>query len=116
MRVSLSDLIEEALGVTTINTQTGNYTLTIDDASAVVAMTKGTAGTLTVPPNSSVAFPIGTTVVIIQRGAGQITLVEGLGVTLESVADRAKIAAQYGQAQLVKVAADTWSLSGDLAA
>ena len=68
----------------TINTQTDSYTLVLTDAGKIVEMNKATANNLTVPPNSSVAFPIGTQIDLAQYGAGQTTLVQGSGVTVRS--------------------------------
>jgi|ERR1051326_2027195 hypothetical protein len=93
--------------------QTGStYTLVLTDAGALVEMNKSTAQTLTVPPNSSVAFPTGTRIAVRQKGAGQVTFSPGSGVTLQSFANHLKTAGQYAVAFLVKVATDTWILDG----
>ena len=47
-------------------------------------MDNAAANTLTVPPNSSVAFPVGTSIPIRQAGAGQTTIVAGSGVAITS--------------------------------
>jgi hypothetical protein len=46
----------------TINTKTGNYTLVLGDALELIQMNVGSANTLTVPTNASVAFPVGTSI------------------------------------------------------
>lgn len=97
------------------NTQTGSYTLTLDDADKAVQMNVGTANNLTVPPNSSVAFPVGTVIEVMQYGAGQTTLVAGAGVTIRSSGGKLKLAAQYATATLRKLAADEWVAAGELA-
>lgn len=61
------------------NTQTGNYTLVLSDAAKVIELNSATAVNLTVPLNSSVAFPIGTLIEILQLGAGQVTVVAAGG-------------------------------------
>lgn len=100
----------------TINAQTGtSYTLVLGDAGKYVTMNNAGASTLTVPPNSSVAFPVGTVIEGFQLGAGQVTLTAGAGVTVNAVPGL-KIAAQYGSYAVVKLATDTWIATGRLSA
>lgn len=98
------------------NRQTGSYTLVLTDAGKVVEMNVAGANNLTVPPNSSVAFPTGTVLEIMQYGAGQTTIVAGAGVTLRSPAGNLKIAAQYGAVSLRKITTDEWAVEGNLTA
>lgn len=59
------------------NVQTGTgYVLVLADAFKLVAMDNASTNTLEVPPNSSVAFPIGTRIDLSQDGAGQTTVVD----------------------------------------
>jgi 2-keto-4-pentenoate hydratase len=98
----------------TVNSQTGtSYTLAIGDANNIVDMTNAGASTLTVPPNSAVAFPVGTVVEGNQLGAGQVTLTPGAGVTINA-SPGLKIAAQYGSYGLRKTATDVWVAYGRL--
>lgn len=101
-------------GVITANRQTGSYTLALTDAAGVVEMNVAGANNLTVPPNSTVAFPVGTTLEVMQYGAGQTTIVAGGGVTLRSPGGKLKIAAQYGGATLRKIATDEWAVEGNI--
>lgn len=94
-------------------TQVADYTLVASDAGVVVEGTKGTAQIVTVPPNSSVAFPIGTLIQIVQMGAGQITLTAGAGVTLRT-ARTLTTRALYSVVELRKRGTDEWIVSGDL--
>lgn len=96
------------------NRQTGSYTLVIGDAGRVVEMNVAGANNLTVPPNSSVAFPTGTVIEAFQYGAGQTTIVAGAGVTLRSPGGKLKIAAQYGAASLRKLGTDEWAVEGNI--
>ena len=97
----------------TVNTQTASYTLVLADASKYVRMNVASANTLTVPPNSSVAFPVGTTIPLRQAGAGQTTVTAGAGVTITS-AETTKLRKQHASATLIKVATDSWDLTGDV--
>lgn len=98
------------------NTQTASYTLVLGDAAKAVEMSVASANTLTVPPNSSVAFPIGSIIEVLQYGAGQTTVVAGAGVTIRSPGGKLKLAVQYASCSLRKRATDEWVLEGDVAA
>ena len=101
-------------GPVATNAQTGtSYTLALADAQALVTLNNGSAIALTVPTNASVAFPLGTSIIIAQLGAGQVTVGGAGGVTVNSRGAALKLNAQYAAATLVLYAADTWVLSGD---
>jgi len=103
-------------GYSTMNAQTGAaYTLVLADAGALVTMSNAAANTLTVPPNSAVAFPDGTRVDIGQDGAGQTTVAAGSGVTIRTP-ETLKLRKQWAKATLIKRGADTWDLEGNLEA
>lgn len=92
------------------------YTLVIGDAGKLVTMSNASANTLTVPPNSSVAFPTGTRIDVLQKGAGQTTIAAGAGVTINSKGAALNLSAQYAGATLIKYGSDTWFAVGDLTA
>jgi len=96
--------------------QTASYTLVIGDAGKLVTMSNASANNLTVPPNSSVAFPTGTRIDVIQKGAGQTTIVAGSGVTLNSKGSALKLTGQYSGCSLIKYATNSWFVVGDLSA
>jgi hypothetical protein len=96
----------------TTNTQTASYTLVLSDAGKAVEMNVASANNLTVPPNSSVAFPTGTVIEVGQLGAGQTTVVADSGVTIRS-ASGLKLRAQYSVASIRKRASDEWWITGD---
>lgn len=100
--------------IISFNRQTASYTLVAADANKMVEMNVATANDLTVPLDSSVAFPIGTKIDIIQYGAGQTTVVATGGVTIRSANNWVKINARYGAATLVKIGTDEWYLFGNL--
>jgi hypothetical protein len=111
----------ESAGATTqsltLNAQTGtSYTLALTDSGKFVTQSNASAITTTVPPNSSVAFPIGTQVNLLQLGAGQVTVAAGAGVTIRSESSKLKLKGQYATATCVKIATDEWVLLGNTAA
>lgn len=101
----------EAWGV---NNQTASYVLALSDKGKIIEMNNAAANTLTVPPTSSVAFPLKTRIDIVQYGAGQTTIVAGAGVTIRAAGGRLKLTAQYSSASLYKRADNEWVLMGDL--
>jgi copper homeostasis protein CutC len=68
---------------------------------------------ITVPPNTDVAFNVGTSIAVIQLGAGQVTIVAGSGVTIRN-ASTLKTRTQYSVLSLTKAATDTWYVAGDM--
>lgn len=97
------------------NAQTASYTLVLSDKDKIVEMGVGSANNLTVPLNSSVAFPVGSQINILQTGSGQTTVVAAGGVTINATPGL-KIRAQWSYATLIKRATDTWVLVGDVSA
>lgn len=104
----------------TLNAQTGTtYTFVLADADQkLVTASNASAQTYTIPPNSSVAFPTGTVLNIIQIGAGQVTFAQGSGVTIASnggTSTAPKLRVQYSAASAIKVGTDSWYVVGDIA-
>lgn len=99
----------------TINPQVASYTLALTDDGKVTEISSASGTTLTVPPNSSVPFPIGTQIVILQTSTGQITLTQGAGVTINATPGL-KLRTTWSSATLIKRATNTWVAIGDLAA
>lgn len=98
-----------------VNAQVGTtYTYAESDAGQVVTHSNAGAIAATVPPNSSVAYPIGCYIVAIQIGAGAITFTPGAGVTLNSSTGNLTTPAANSIVVLRKTGTNTWQLSGDL--
>jgi hypothetical protein len=91
-------------------------TAVLADDGKLVTMSNASANTFTVPPNSSVAFGIGTQINIAQLGAGQTTIVAGAGVTLNSAGAKLTLDAQYAICTCVKTDTNTWFVVGNLKA
>jgi hypothetical protein len=99
-----------------INNPLTSYTLALTDSGKLVQPHSASANDLTIPPNSSVAFPVGTQILVVQVGAGQVTLVEGSGVLIESKDGNKKLSAQFSAVTLIQRATDVWLAIGDLSA
>ena len=106
-------------GVDAINAQTGTtYTLVLADKDSLVTASNASAITVTIPPNSSVAYAVGDLVNVIQKGAGQVTFAQGAGVTIRSTGATAtapKLRAQYSSATCIYEGSDVWYVVGDIA-
>jgi len=98
-----------------INEQLASYTLVLSDRDKIVEINNASANILTIPLNSSVAYPVGSQIQILQTGAGQTTLTPTGGVTLNGTPGL-KLRAQWSSATLIKRATDTWIAIGDLSA
>lgn len=107
--VSQTDL--DALRDVAANAQTTSYTLALSDRGKSVDTTAG----VTVPPNSSIAFSVGSVVTITNTSASGITITQGSGVTLRLAGTTStgnRTLAAYGQATARKADTDTWFISG----
>ena len=100
----------------TTNTQSNSYTLVLGDRDKIVEISNATARTVTVPPNSSVAFSIGSQIMIARGDTGSVQILEGSGVTIDSSNNNTFLQYQYSGATLVKKSTDGWWLFGDLSA
>jgi hypothetical protein len=98
----------------TNNKKSSSYTLVLTDIYKLIEMEVSTANTLTIPTNASVAFPIGTQILVSQLGTGQTTITPAVGVTIRSSGGKTKTSAQYAMCTLIKRGTDEWYLSGDL--
>ena len=105
--VGLGNLLPPS--IRSINTA---YTLQLSDASNTVSATSVLA--ITVPLNSTAAFPIGSQVLLLKTTASEVSIAAAAGVTLQAPGSASKIASQYGMAVLLKVATDSWILGGDI--
>lgn len=99
---------------------TSDYTAVIADAYQVlVPMNKATAIAFKIPTNASVAFPVGTAITILNKGAGTCTIsavTSGTTTVLSAGATAAApTLAQYKTAVAIKVATDTWYVVGAIA-
>jgi len=101
--------------IRTFNMQSGTtYTLVLTDAGNFCSFSNVAAVTVTIPPNSSVAFPIGTQIDVAQLGAGKTTFAQGAGVTIFSLAGNKALSGQYAGGTLLKIQTNEWLLVGSL--
>lgn len=101
-----------------INAQTGTtYTTVLADNGKLVTLTNGSAIAVTIPLNSSVAYPVGAQINMAQLGAGQVTVSGAGGVTVVSTGATAatpKTRAQYSTLTAVQTSTNNWLVMGDI--
>lgn len=115
----LSDGTQVKVGVpsiTPIAEQTTSYTLSSTaERDTIVEVNSSSATTVTIPADAAVAFPVGTTLDIIQTGTGQVTIAGDTGVTVNATPGL-KLRAQWSSVTLLKRAANSWLVFGDTSA
>jgi hypothetical protein len=91
------------------------YTLVAGNLNQLVTLNNASSITLTVPPS---VFSAGDVINIAQIGAGQVTLAQGAGVTINSTGATAtapKLRARYSAASIICTASNTFLVVGDIA-
>ena len=102
--------------ITTISAKTDSYTLSnLNERDTLVEINKSTATTLTIPLNATIAYPVGTSIDILQTGTGQVTIAGAAGVTVNATPGL-KLRTQWSSATLFKRATNSWVVFGDLTA
>ena len=115
--LTAAELDAVATAMIAINAQTGTtYSVVLSDDGKLLTCDNAASIAVTIVPNSSVAFGIGTQINIMQLGAGTVTITAGAGVTLQIAGSKLKTDAQYAVATCAKIATDTWVVVGNLKA
>jgi len=94
---------------------TANKTLALTDAGKTQRLTGAVTATLTIPPVSSVGFPVDTVIVLRNFATADMTVARGSGVELRlagSPTNSNKTVAPQGMATLLHEATNVWVLSG----
>ena len=105
---------------TVLADQTVDYTTVLTDAYQVlVPMNKATAIAFKIPTDASVAFPVGTAITILNKGAGTVTIsavTPATTIVLSAGATPASpTLAPYKTAVAIKTAANSWYVVGAIA-
>jgi len=95
------------------NVRTSNYTLVLGDDGIIIETNSTSAVIISVPLESSVAFPIGSKITIIRANSGAASVAGVSGVTVNATPGLV-LRAQWSAATLLKRAANSWLLMGDL--
>jgi hypothetical protein len=119
--IAFTDATQTKAGVpsiTTISQKTAAYTLSsLAERDTLIEINSSTGVTLSIPTDASVNYPVGTTLDILQTGAGQVTIAAATpGTTTVNATPGLKLRTQWSSATLMKRAANTWVVYGDLMA
>ena len=99
---------------TTVSLVSANYTLAVADENTIIQINKSAAVTINVPTDAVALMPVGTQIVFVQTGAGQLTVAAVTpGTTSVNGANGLKTNARYSIISLFKVAANSWVVGGD---
>ena len=94
---------------------TASHTAVLAEANSYKRLSNASGVLLTIPANGDVAYPIGTNLAFEQQGAGAITFTAATGVTLRYPSNLTPVSnGQYSVVQMIKVAANEWTLFGNL--
>lgn len=92
-----------------------NTTVSTSDAGKQYYSTSASPLTLTIANNASQAFQTGATINIVNQGAGNVSVLRDVGVTMYLAGNSTssdRTLTSYGVASVTKVATDTWFISG----
>ena len=102
--------------ITPITEKTAAYTLSATtEKDTIIEVNSASAVTLTIPEDATVNFPVGSTLDVIQTGAGQVTIA-GTGSAVVNGTPGTKLRTQWSSVTLLKRAANSWLVFGDTAA
>jgi hypothetical protein len=104
--------------LTPISQKTASYTLSsLTERDDLIEMGSATAVTLSIPTDATLNFPIGTSIDVLQTGAGQVTIAAVTpGTTTVNATPGLKLRTTWSSCTLLKRAANTWVVFGDLTA
>lgn len=108
--VAFTDKADKTAAITS---QTGSYTIVTGDVNNVVEYNSASAGTFTIPADNSF-WPVGRRMEVLQVSSGQVTIAGGSGVTVNGT-PTTKTRTQWSGATIIKRAANTFVVVGDLA-
>lgn len=113
--LNVNEKVEPAQASSHIVSVTASKTLALTDAGTFQYCTNGANANITVPLNSSVAFPVGTEIEFYRNTTFTVTFVPATaGVTFLSTEATYTIADRYTSVVIKKVDTDTWVLQGNV--
>ena len=101
-----------------VNPQTGtSYTTVLADNGKLVTLSNTSSITVTIPPFSSVAYPVGAQLNFVGINTGAVAFAQGSGVTIVSTGATASapaLRARYSSATAICISQDNWLIAGDI--
>ena len=118
---TLGDAVDASIAGLTVNAQTGTtYTaVKADGLNSIVTMDNAAANIFSIPTDATYNFPIGTTLLVYQKGAG-VTTIQAVTSGTTTVVSAGAVAAapvlaRYKSAAAIKLAANSWTVVGAIA-
>jgi hypothetical protein len=96
-----------------LDEQTETHTLTLLDKGKMIQMNSSSANSLIFPTDSSVDFPIGSQISVVQTGTGQTTISPDTGVVVSGTPGL-KLRSQWSGVTIIKNDENSWLAIGDL--
>jgi hypothetical protein len=101
-----------------VNPQTGTtFTPALTDNGKLVTLSNTSSIAVTIPPFSSVAYPVGAQLNFVGINTGTVTFGQGSGVTIVSTGATASapaLRARYSSATAICISQDNWLIAGDI--
>jgi hypothetical protein len=115
LTTSATERLPVATSKVLINAQAGTaYTIALTDAGYLITTSSGSAVTVSIPTDATTNFPVGTQILVMQLGLGQVTASAVTpGTTSVNSKNGTKTSGQYAVISLIKVAANSWVVGGD---
>jgi len=102
---------------TPIVQKTASYTLTtLTERDDLIEVNSASACVISIPEDATVNYPIGTSLDILQTGAGEVSIAGVSGTVTVNATPGLKLRTQWSSATIFKRAANTWVAYGDLKA
>jgi hypothetical protein len=115
IETAVGNLETPLLGNTNAVVSGTTYTTVLADANTYIDTTSASATAITIPANATVAYPVGTTIVVTQKAAGQVTVsvtTDTLNYYSPTSAGTCQTAGQWAAVTLRKVTSTGWIAYG----
>lgn len=100
-----------------LNSQPTTYSFALTDtdanSSVLIESTSASAVTFTIPNHTTVAFPLLVPVYVYQKGAGQVTIAGGVGVSFLNASSN-KTRATNSLIGIMQITSNVWLIWGDM--
>jgi len=113
---SYNDLLNKPSAplLTLVKTITASYSPVTGDHGYYIRVNNTSTVTITLADDATANIPVGTTFVVGAINTGTVTFAAGGSATVGSVAGLMNITDQWGKVTVLKTAANTWEIAGQL--
>lgn len=98
-----------------IRNMTASGSIELTDRGNAIETNISVANSITIPHSDTLAFPIGTQIIIHQGGVGQTEIVPASGVILRERYNRTKSSGQFANITIYQKTLNVWAIMGELA-